>query len=121
MDELRDGVLLCLLGDLLQVLVIAEVLELLVPSIRNTSNLHTSQLVLLVIGLILAALTRRRLLLLPHSLERLTFTLTHASPIKIVLPRMLIIKGRAHGRRQFADSLYYDTMVEVCITHHHFR
>lgn len=84
-DELANAVLLLLLGHLLQVLVVAEVLELVVPPVGDATDLHLRQLVLLVVGVILACLPRRHLLLLPLSLQTgLACTRAHPSPMIIV-------------------------------------
>lgn len=56
LDELSDLIILLLLGDLLQMLIIAEMLELIIPTIGDTTYLHTGQLILLVVGFVIALL-----------------------------------------------------------------
>lgn len=63
LDELRDLIVLLLLGDLLQMLIIAKMLELIIPTIGNTTYLHTGQLILLIVGFVIALLTCWRSLL----------------------------------------------------------
>lgn len=57
LDELSDLIILLLLGDLLQMLIIAKMLELIIPTIGNTTYLHTGQLILLIVGFVIALLT----------------------------------------------------------------
>lgn len=84
-DKLADAILLLLLGHLLQVLIVTEVLELVVPAIGDATDLHLGQLVLLVVGVILTDLTRRRLLLGPLPLQTgLACARAHPSPMIIV-------------------------------------
>lgn len=84
-DELTDAVLLLLLGHFLKVLIIAEVLELVIPPIGDATDLHLGKLVLLVVGVILTRLTRRGLLLGTLPLQTgLACTHAHPSPMIIV-------------------------------------
>ena len=80
-DELGDLIFLFLLGDLLQVLIIPKMLELIIPAIGNTANLNTGQLILLIIGFVIALLTGGRFFLLAHSLQLVRGGARHPSPI----------------------------------------
>jgi hypothetical protein len=81
-DKLADAVLLLLLCHLLQVLIVAEVLELVIPPVGDAADLHLGQLVLLVVGVILAGLA---LLLGTLPLQTgLAGTRAHPSPMIIV-------------------------------------
>jgi hypothetical protein len=77
--ELSNHVTLFLVSDLLQILIIAKMFELIIPSIRNPSNFDLGQLVLLIQRvvssiLILDEVYFLALLLLPSDFGLIIFT-----------------------------------------------
>ena len=82
LDELGYHVVLLLFGHLLQVLIVSEMFQLIIPSVGNAPDLHLRLLVLLVIGVLLAEglLCLPALFLLPLG-RRLRSASLHASPI----------------------------------------
>lgn len=49
LDELFELISLLLLDDRIQFVIVAEMLELIIPSVRNLSNLYAGELLLLII------------------------------------------------------------------------
>ena len=77
LNELSNHVTLFLLGNLLQILIVAKVFELIIPTIGNTSNFDLRELVLLIQRLVSAFLVFERLYFSRSFVAALRFRLEH--------------------------------------------